>query len=183
LARCASDESVRRFRTEAEAAAQLRHPNIVAIHEIGVHEGQHFFSMDYVGGATLAMGCGMVRGPPPARPPVCKRWPRRFITLISEVILHRDLKPANILLDDRGEPHVADFGLARNLVGDSTLTLNRSEFWGRPIICPPSRRFPPQELWGPPRTCNSLGAVLYHLLTAVRLFKRRASKQCSRRSR
>jgi WD40 repeat protein len=160
----ASEESIRRFRTEAEAAAQLRHPHIVAIHEIGVHEGQHFFSMDFVGGTTLADG---LRDGPWAslRAAACLHTVAEAVHHAHQKgILHRDLKPANILLDERGEPHVADFGLARNLVGDSTLTVT-GQVLGSPHYMPPEQAAPAGGKLGPPTDVYSLGAVLYHLLT------------------
>src|SRR3989441_7109275 len=110
-----SDEYVRRFRAEAAAAAALQHPNIVAIHEIGQHEGQYYFSMDYVEGKNLAE---VVRdGPLPGK---------RAATLLRAIaeavhyahqhgVLHRDLKPTNVLIDSIDQPRITDFGLAKQL--------------------------------------------------------------------
>src|SRR5437867_948217 len=109
----AGKESVQRFRAEAEAAASLRHPNIVAIHEIGEHEGQQYFSMDYIEGRNLAE---VVRDNP-----MSARHAAACIQNIAEAIqyahergvLHRDLKPSNVLLDAFDAPHITDFGLAK----------------------------------------------------------------------
>src|SRR5262249_50737734 len=111
----ATRESVLRFRAEAEAAAHLQHPNIIAIHEVGQCDGQHFFSMDYVEGGTLA---DLLRdGPLPAR-----RAAEYLRTIAQAVhyaheqgILHRDLKPSNILIDRQDQPRITDFGLAKRL--------------------------------------------------------------------
>ena len=109
----AGNESVQRFRAEAEAAASLRHPNIVAIHEIGEHEGQQYFSMDYIEGRNLAEA---VRDNP-----MSARHAAACIQTIAEAIqyahergvLHRDLKPSNVLLDIFDAPHITDFGLVK----------------------------------------------------------------------
>jgi serine/threonine protein kinase len=110
----ASAEQVRRFRTEASAAGCLQHPNIVAIHEVGLIEKQHYLVMDYVDGPHL--GRLVHDGPLP-----CK-----YVKLIAEAvhyahergILHRDLKPSNVLIDANDRPRVVDFGLAKRLTSD-----------------------------------------------------------------
>ena len=142
-----SDEFVKRFHTEAEAAASLQHPNIVAINEVGEHEGQHYLSMDYVAGKSLAE---LVRdGPLPAR---CAAG---YIRIIAEAIhyahqggiLHRDLKPSNVLIDEFDQPRITDFGLAKRLLNskleaqDTELTVT-GQVLARQISCLPSRRTP-----------------------------------------
>jgi len=108
----ATPEARQRFRAEAEAAANLQHPNIVAIHEVGEHEGKQYFSMDFVVGKNLAE---IVRGNPlPAERAAS------YVKTISEAIhfahqrgtLHRDLKPQNVLIDADDRPRITDFGLA-----------------------------------------------------------------------
>ena len=163
--RVGSPEMVLRFRAEAEAAASLHHPNIVAIHETGECEGQHYFSMDYIEGQNLAEA--VREGPLPSA---------RAAQLVAKIaaavhyahqhkILHRDLKPSNVLLDEAGEPHVTDFGLARRLGGDSTLTLTGQVF-GSPHFMPPEQASGRRGAVGVHSDVYGLGAILYHLLTA-----------------
>src|ERR1051325_8154917 len=115
----ATAAEVQRFQTEAEAAANLDHPNIVPIYEIGQHEGQHYFSMKLMEGGTLAEWSAEA-GTRSAE------WIRRATELIATIaravhhahqrgVLHRDIKPTNVLLDDLGQPHLTDFGLAKIL--------------------------------------------------------------------
>jgi eukaryotic-like serine/threonine-protein kinase len=108
----AGKEFVQRFRTESAAAAILQHPNIVAIHDVGVHEGRHYFSMDYVQGRSLAQLVG--------QQPLAPARAARYVELVAAAIhyahergiLHRDLKPSNVLIDANDQPRITDFGLA-----------------------------------------------------------------------
>jgi WD40 repeat protein len=163
--RVGSPEMVLRFRAEAEAAASLHHPSIVPIHETGECEGQHYFSMDYIEGKNLAEA--VREGPLPSA---------RAAQLVEKIaaavhyahqhkILHRDLKPSNVILDEGGEPHVTDFGLARRLGGDSTLTLTGQVF-GSPQFMPPEQASGRRGAVGVQSDVYGLGAVFYHLLTA-----------------
>ncbi len=160
----ASAEVLQRFRTEAAAAASLQHPNIVSIHEVGFHEGQHFFVMDYVAGRSLAE---IVR-----EGPLQPKWAATYVKIIAEAIqyahgrgiLHRDLKPSNVLIDEHDQPRVTDFGLAKRLEKETELTLS-GQVLGSPNYMPPEQAAAHRGLVGKRSDVYSLGAILYHLLT------------------
>ena len=160
----ARNAEVKRFHVEAEAAANLDHPNIVPIYEVGEHEGQHYFSMRLVDGASLA-----------ALQKIEGRDQKSAATLLAKVaraihyahqrgILHRDIKPGNILVDTQGEPHVTDFGLAKRVDVDSKVTLSGTML-GTPAYMPPEQVAARYGKLGPHSDVYSLGATLYHLLT------------------
>src|SRR6266699_6161634 len=122
LGHWATDAHLKRFRLEAEAAASLNHPCIVPIYEVGERDGSCYFSMKFIEGGQLDEA--VRREPMPIR---------RAVELIAKVartvhyahehgILHRDIKPGNILLDKKGESHLTDFGLARLVESESTVT-------------------------------------------------------------
>ena len=232
----ASGPFIQRFRLEAEAAASLQHPNVVAIHEVGEHEGQHYLTMDYVEGRNLAQAIAatgartpssaaaeacherginptpsdqshMLRARSPARrtadAPVrsnlaasgawdqsdtlglvahaageAARAPISSFTAIARLvatladavhyahqrgIIHRDLKPSNILIDTHGQPRITDFGLAKQLSGESDVTLT-GQVLGSPNYLPPEQAAGKRGDVGVHSDVYSLGAILYHLL-------------------
>ncbi len=162
----AGKQIAQRFKSEAIAAAVLQHPNIVAVHEVGVHEGHHFFSMDYVEGRTLTE---LV-----AQRPLPPREAARYVKLIAEAIhyahgqgiLHRDLKPSNVLIDAAtDQPRVTDFGLAKRLDGESSLTIT-GQVLGSPHFMPPEQAGRGRGKVGRTSDVFGLGGILYFLLTA-----------------
>jgi outer membrane protein assembly factor BamB len=160
----ASEDDVQRFRLEAQTAAGLQHPNIVAIHEVGEHEGQHYFSMDFVEGQSLAE---LVRENP-LPPEQAARWVRTIAEAIHYAhqrgVLHRDLKPSNVLIDSFGQPRVTDFGLAKRTDKDTGLTATGAVV-GTPSYMPPEQASADRGAIGPASDVYSLGAVLYELVT------------------
>jgi TolB-like protein/Tfp pilus assembly protein PilF len=164
LGQWATKAHLKRFRLEAEAAASLDHPCIVPIYEVGERDGQCYFSMKFVEGDQLDE--------------VVKHSPipiRQAVELMAKVactvhyahehgILHRDIKPGNILLDAQGEPHLTDFGLARLVESESTVT-RTLEVLGTPSYMAPEEAAGNNAELTSATDVYGLGAVLYHLLT------------------
>jgi serine/threonine-protein kinase len=161
--RLASEADVQRFRSEAEAAANLEHPHIVTLYEVGEHDGQHYFTMKYIDGGNLAQHAGRLRGDFCAIARLLVTVARAVHHAHQRGLLHRDIKPANVLVDERGEPHLTDFGLARRLHGDAGLTRSGAVV-GTPSYMAPEQAFGPARAVTTAADVFSLGAILYELL-------------------
>jgi serine/threonine-protein kinase len=184
----ASPEYVRRFQEEARAAAGLRHPHIVQIHDVGQVHGQHFFAMEYIEGTSLAdcIRRGLLGGPnktgtaplkvvegtaPVLLGPLAPEQSARLLAKVARAvehlhqhgIVHRDLKPSNILIDAAGEPFVTDFGLAKVFASGSELTTTGAVLGTPSYMSPEQAAGQPSQI-GPASDIYSLGAVLYELL-------------------
>jgi WD40 repeat protein/tRNA A-37 threonylcarbamoyl transferase component Bud32/Flp pilus assembly protein TadD len=160
----ASAEEVQRFYLEAEAAAQLEHPGIVPIFEVGEYAGQHFFSMSFVEGGSLADRVREGPLPPREAAGLVERIAGAVAYAHGHGIIHRDLKPGNILLDKDGNPKVSDFGLAKKVAGDSHLTV-AGQIVGTPAYMAPEQAAGQTEEVGPAADIYAVGAILYCLLT------------------
>jgi eukaryotic-like serine/threonine-protein kinase len=174
----AGSTEVQRFRTEAEAAANLDHPNIVPIYEVGEHDGQHYFSMKLIEGPSLA---AQIRGGQwKLTAENCRSLQSLMAALLAKVaravhhaheraVLHRDLKPSNILVDDQGEPHLTDFGLAKLIERGHDLTHSFA-------VVGTVGYMSPEQAAGKSRQITisadiySLGVILFELLTGRQPF-------------
>ncbi|MBI3410079.1 MAG: serine/threonine protein kinase [Planctomycetes bacterium] len=166
----AESQEVERFINEAQAIAKLNHPNIVAILDIGRDQGHHYFTMQLATGGALSNRLEEY----------CKADPRQSVLLMEKIIravhcahqhliLHRDLKPANILLNDKGEPLVSDFGLVKFLDRDKEITQAGKAMGTRPYMSPEQLGGLREEIT-PATDIWALGVVLYELLTQQRPF-------------
>jgi eukaryotic-like serine/threonine-protein kinase len=170
----ASRADLARFRGEAETAAQLNHPHIVPIYEVGEHNGLPYFTMRYVRGTTL--GQRLAEGPLAGREAARLLAPvaRAIAKAHAKGVLHRDLKPSNILIDGEGRPYVSDFGLAKRLLpdenaGERTQPLGTvtqtGAILGTPGYMSPEQAAGSRGTIGVATDIYSLGAVLYAMLT------------------
>src|SRR6516162_8765969 len=156
----ATPRDVARFRAEAEAAANLDHPHIVPIYEVGDHDGQQYYAMRFVEGTSLTR-----------RPRADARQEAGLVASVARAvhhahrcgILHRDLKPSNILVDPAGVPYVADFGLAKRVNADRSLT-ESGALVGTPRYMAPEQAAGRKDLTVA-ADVYSLGVVLYEPLT------------------
>ena len=166
----ASSAAVRRFRVEAEAAAALDHPNIVPIYEVGEHEGQPYFSMRLVKGGNLAQQVSYFAKDLRAAARLMIQVSRAIHYSHQRGILHRDLKPSNILVDDDGNPHVTDFGLAKLVEKGEALTRSDTVL-GTPNYMAPEQASGKARQLTTTADVFSLGAILYQLLTGKMPFE------------
>ncbi|MCU0723004.1 MAG: protein kinase, partial [Planctomycetes bacterium] len=191
----ASEEQVRRFLREAESAAKLSHPGIVPIYDVGAEDGKHYFAMEFIHGESAAQvieRMGMV--PPRQALKIAREVALALQYAHERGIVHRDIKPANIMLAPRevkpGEAParerdsvlfssgssasfrvvVTDFGLAKDMGGDSVLTVSGTAL-GTPVYMPPEQADADLKNVGPRSDVYSLGAVLYEMITGEEPFE------------
>jgi serine/threonine protein kinase len=175
-----SPSEIDQFFREARAAAQLRHPNIVPVHEVG-REGETLFIVsDFVRGVTLSDWLtGNVLSPREVAQ-LCVPIADALHHAHEQGVVHRDLKPSNIMIDEQGQPHLTDFGLAKREVGEITMTVD-GQVLGTPGYMSPEQAGG-QSHWTDRRTdIYSFGVVLFQLLTGELPFRGNAQMQIHKR--
>jgi serine/threonine protein kinase len=170
----AGEEEVQLFLREATAAARLRHPNIVTVYELDVHEGIYYYTMDYIDGKDLDALIGERGMNPREAARIAEKVARALQHAHERGIVHRDLKPGNIIVEESGEPVITDFGLARDARyadGDGT------EVAGTPAYMAPEQVLGFGRLIGPSCDVYSLGALIYEMLTGLPPFDHEETKR------
>jgi tetratricopeptide (TPR) repeat protein len=158
----AGADDLSRFHLEAQAIARLQHPNIVAVHEVGEHDGKPFFSLEFCTGGSLDRKLAGSPLPPAEAAQLTALLSRAMHAAHQAHIIHRDLKPANVLLTEDGTPKITDFGLAKKL--DDLGRTQTGAVMGTPSYMAPEQAEGRKDI-GPPADIYALGAILYELLT------------------
>jgi WD40 repeat protein len=159
------DEAAARFRTEAEAAARLHHPHIVQIHEVGEHDGRPYLVLEYAEGGSLNRRLTGTPWPARSAAELVLVLARAVQHAHEQGVLHRDLTPGNVLLDAEGRPKVADFGLAKLVLGAAPGQTKTLAVLGTPNYMAPEQATGQARHVGPAADVYGLGAILYELLT------------------
>lgn len=153
-----------RFQSEAKAAAQLQHPNIVQVHDVGEHDNRPYISLEFIKGSTLDDQLTGRPMPPREAAQIIETLARAIEAAHRAGIVHRDMKPSNVMVTPSGELKVTDFGLAKNMDEDSSQT-RAGDILGTPHYMSPEQAFGKLQEVGPASDIYSLGAILYELLT------------------
>ena len=169
-----------RFQVEAEAIAALTHSNIVQVYEIGEHDGRMFFSMQLIEGCNLKEYRTQKKVDPKEAASITKTVALAVHYAHQRGILHRDLKPANVLMDQDGQPHITDFGLAKQLGRDNDLTVSGAII-GTPAYMAPEQAAGQAKNLTVATDVYGLGAILYALITGQAPFTGESSLEIIRK--
>ncbi len=159
-----------RFLREAKTAAQLKHPNIVPIHEVGYDDNTMFIVSDFIKGMTLGDLIATKRPAPREAAELCKTLAEALHHAHEAGVVHRDFKPGNVMIDQSGQPFLMDFGLAKQEAGEFTMTAT-GDILGTPAYMSPEQARGEGHQADRRSDVYSLGVVIYELLTGERPFK------------
>ncbi|MCR9199523.1 MAG: serine/threonine-protein kinase [Planctomycetaceae bacterium] len=165
-----SVEDTREFLKDAQSAAQLKHPNIVAVHEVGQHADSVYIVSELIDGVTLTEW--IIEHRPNVREAVQMTHTIALALAHAHAagVIHRDLKPDNVMVDRHGQPHLIDFGLARRIQAENSVS-DGGRILGTPAYMAPEQAKGESHLAAEPADVYSLGVVLFQLLTGDRPFR------------
>jgi len=163
-------QELEKFLREARAAAQLRHPHIVSVHEVGREGSTVFIVSDYIEGFSLDEWLADQQPTPRQAAELCLTIAEALHHAHNQGVVHRDLKPANILIDRDGRPHITDFGLARRDAGEVTMTMD-GQILGTPAYMSPEQAQGDAHAADQRSDVYSLGVILFQLLTGELPFR------------